>query len=153
MAISPYIAGLRRRVGTDLLLVPAATVLAVDGLGRVLLVRQSDTGMWSTVGGAIEPDETPEQAARREAMEEAGVDVELLGVRAVLGGPQFKMEYPNGDVTSYVAVVFDARVAAGVPRPDGDETVEVGWFAPADLEDPEVSDYTRNLLAAARWPG
>jgi 8-oxo-dGTP pyrophosphatase MutT (NUDIX family) len=32
---------------------------------------------WSTIGGAIEPDEAPEQAAAREAVEEAGIEVRL----------------------------------------------------------------------------
>src|SRR5581483_12340133 len=67
MGMSPYVARLRALVGHGLLLLPSATVLPWDADGRVLLVRQADSGLWGTVGGAIEPDESPEDAACREA--------------------------------------------------------------------------------------
>jgi len=36
MPISPYVAGLRERVGSDMLMLPAATAVVVDGAGRLL---------------------------------------------------------------------------------------------------------------------
>ena len=65
MAISPYLAELRAVVGHRLLLVPTVAVLPRDDEGRILLVRVIDSGLWATVGGAIEPDESPEEAAVR----------------------------------------------------------------------------------------
>ena len=77
MAIAPYLRQLRQQVGHDLLLLPSVAVLPWDDEGRLLLVRNADTGEWQTIGGAIEPDESPEESAVREAAEEAGVTVEL----------------------------------------------------------------------------
>lgn len=61
-----------------------ATVLLVDARGWVLLqLRSQDApaspGVWSLPGGGIELGETPEEAARRELLEETGllVDGEL----------------------------------------------------------------------------
>ena len=51
MPIAPHIAALREKIGHDLLLVPCVAVLPRDDQGRVLLVRQSDFGLWGTVGG------------------------------------------------------------------------------------------------------
>jgi len=148
VAIAPYIARLRRLVGTELLVLPSVAVLPRDDAGRILLVRIIDTGQWAAIGGAIEPDEAPEDAARREAEEEAGVTVELGSILGVLGGPQFRMTYPNGDQTSYVSTVFAATVVGGSPRPDGDETSAVAWWDPERLPSGEMSDFTRALLAA-----
>ncbi len=148
MAIAPYIRRLRELVGTELLVLPSAAVLPRDDAGRVLLVRIIDTGEWAVIGGAIEPDESPEDAARREAEEEAGVTLELGPILAVLGGPEFRITYPNGDQTSYVSTVFTATVIAGTPRPDGDETSEVAWWDPDHLPYDEMSTFTRALLAA-----
>jgi 8-oxo-dGTP pyrophosphatase MutT (NUDIX family) len=48
---------------------------------KVLLVHHRTLGKWLPLGGHIELDEDPEQAALREVREESGLDVELLGER------------------------------------------------------------------------
>jgi ADP-ribose pyrophosphatase YjhB (NUDIX family)/catechol 2,3-dioxygenase-like lactoylglutathione lyase family enzyme len=149
MAIAPYIRRLRQLVGTELLVLPSVAVFPRDGEGRVLLVRTTDTDQWAAIGGAVEPDESPEQAALREAEEEAGVVLRLGSVLAVLGGPAYRMTYPNGDQTSYVSTVFDARVIGGAPAPDGDETSDVQWWDPAGLPSGEMSPFTRALVRDA----
>ncbi|MGH3578040.1 MAG: NUDIX domain-containing protein [Mycobacterium sp.] len=150
MGVSPFIAQLRSLIGHRLLLLPSVAVLPWRPDGRLLLVRLADTGRWATIGGAVEPDESPEEAALRETDEEAGVRVGLSGIRAVLGGPQFRIRYPNGDEIAYVSTVFDAFIESGTPAPDHDETVEVGWFRPGDLADDDISSFTRALLVGAR---
>jgi 8-oxo-dGTP pyrophosphatase MutT (NUDIX family) len=149
MAIAPYIRRLRELVGNELLVLPSAAVLPRDASGRILMVKIIETGQWAAIGGAIEPDESPEQAALREAEEEAGVVLRLGPIRAVLGGPEFRMTYPNGDQTSYVSTVFDATVLRGTPKPDGDETSAVGWWEPDRLPREEMSPFTRALLKGA----
>ena len=49
---------------------PSVAVMIRDAAGRLLLARDRDTGLWQTVGGAMEPGEEPAQAAVREALEE-----------------------------------------------------------------------------------
>lgn len=133
-------------MGHDLLLLPSTTVLPRDGSGRILLVRLIDSGNWATIGGAVEPDESPSDGAVREAKEEAGVTVELGNVLGVFGGAEYRVTYPNGDETAYVVTAFDATVVGGTPRPDGDETFEVGWFLPEELPVAEMGGLTKALF-------
>jgi 8-oxo-dGTP pyrophosphatase MutT (NUDIX family) len=133
-------------VGHSLLLLPSTAVLPRDDAGRLLLVRLIDTGNWATVGGAIEPDETPRDSAVREAMEEAGIRVDLGAILGVVGGPDYRVTYPNGDESAYVVTVFDATVIEGTPRPDGDETSEVGWFRPEELPVGDMGPLTRAIF-------
>ncbi|HEJ7901973.1 NUDIX domain-containing protein [Serratia marcescens] len=42
--------------------------------GKVFLVKRGDDGSWAVPGGKLEEGETPEAAARREVLEECGVD-------------------------------------------------------------------------------
>jgi 8-oxo-dGTP pyrophosphatase MutT (NUDIX family) len=149
MGISPYYASLRARIGHDPLHFPAVTVLPVNDLGQVLLVRHAETSQWATIGGAIEPDEAPADAAKRETLEEAGVQVELTGLLAALGGPEYRHTYANGDEASFVSVVYAARVVGGELQPDGDETTEVAWHYLSELDHLDVGPVTRHLFAAA----
>lgn len=133
MPLSPYIGRLRASIGHDLLLLPSVAVLPRDDRGRLLLVRHADSGLWGTIGGAVEVGESPAEAAVREAAEEAGVELALGPIVAAVGGPGYAFTYPNGDEVAYVATVYDARVVGGTPVPDGDEVTEVAWVAPAEL--------------------
>ena len=145
--ISPFIRRLRERVGSDLLLLPSISVLPRDAAGRILLVRLADGG-WATIGGVVEPDESPAEAAVRETREEAGVDIALGPILGAVGGPAFRVRYPNGDETAYVSVVYDATVVGGTPAPDHEETVEVGWFAPGELASLDLGSVARATFAA-----
>lgn len=100
----------------------AVTVLPYDPLrDRVLLVEQFRAGAFArgdgqpwqleAIAGRIDPGETPEQAARREAVEEAGLDLgELLPVSAYYPSPGAKSEF----LYSYVALTDLPDGAAGV---------------------------------------
>lgn len=132
---------------------PSASVLVWDEKGRLLLVRNKDTGLWQTIGGAIEPDESPQEAAKRETLEETGTKVSLTKLRTVVGGPEFRITYPNGDVVSYVSVIFDAKILSGDIEPDNEETSEVKWWPVDKLADMDTDNFTRALLREAEVLG
>src|ERR1700761_8903641 len=108
--MSPFLRQIRSMVGSDLLLLPSVAVLPWDQEGRMLMVRNASIGQWVTIGGMIEPDETPRAAAVREGLEETGLYLEIVGLRDVVGGPDYRVTYPNGDQVAYVSPVFNARV-------------------------------------------
>jgi 8-oxo-dGTP pyrophosphatase MutT (NUDIX family) len=147
---SEYIKGIRARIGHDLLLMPSVAVLIRSADGDLLLMKSVDTDRWQTIGGAIDPDETPEDAAHREVFEEAGITIEIRGTLAVLGGPQYRVTYPNGDETAYVTIVFDALHIGGEPTPDGEEASELMWWSLDQLERCPMTPLARALLRAAR---
>ncbi|NUP53794.1 MAG: NUDIX hydrolase [Catenulispora sp.] len=59
--------------------VASGSLLCADAAGRTLLVRQSyrgtDTTVWGVPGGGLEEGESPAQGARRETLEEIGLDI------------------------------------------------------------------------------
>lgn len=143
---SAYIQAIRSKIGNDLLVLPAVTTLIWDEAGRVLLVRHVHNGQWGTVGGLIEPDEVPADAARREALEEVGVTVRLDGIRGAVGGPNHRITYPNGDRCSVAVVVFDATIVDGAVTPDEYEVTDARWFGLEELAVADLGSQTRALL-------
>ena len=55
-----------------------ASALIADGDGRFLLHFHSKLTMWLYPGGHVEPNEEPQDAVRREVLEEANIDVDVL---------------------------------------------------------------------------
>jgi 8-oxo-dGTP pyrophosphatase MutT (NUDIX family) len=152
MGISPHIARLRAFVGRELLLLPCVTVLPVDEAGRVLLAWQAGhSDGWSTVGGAVDPGESPAEAAIREAREEIGVEIRLGRLLDVLGGPDYEVTYPNGDRVAYVTAVYEASVVEGVPAPADGELSGVSWFTREELSAIPLSHFTRALMVATGY--
>jgi len=89
--------------------------------GALLLVRQSYRANWTCPGGLLQRGEDPAHAARREAAEEVGLDVELCGEPVILVDAKVRR----------VDIAFRARVPPPVPErvePASGEIVEVRWF-------------------------
>jgi ADP-ribose pyrophosphatase YjhB (NUDIX family) len=85
----------------------AAGVVAERADGKILLVLRGENpgkGLWGLPAGFMEIDETVEQAARRECLEETGLDVEL---RDLLGIWSY---YHDPKQTSGVVVLYAARL-------------------------------------------
>ncbi len=124
MPISEYLKNLRKKIGTDLVLTPAAGCAIFDNQDRLLMIRLSENGRWGIPGGAVDPGESPARAAVREVYEETGLIVELLRVLGVFGGEDMVLEYTNGDRVAYVSSIFEARHVAGKLRAvDGEADV------------------------------
>jgi 8-oxo-dGTP pyrophosphatase MutT (NUDIX family) len=108
---------------------PGVSILIPDG-GRALLVRRgpghSFPGLWCMPCGAIEHAEDFLTAGIREVREETGLDIEIASLLSVC------TNYFEGGTTTLVPVL-EGRVLGGSPRPDGDETIDIRWFAPDEL--------------------
>jgi 8-oxo-dGTP pyrophosphatase MutT (NUDIX family) len=146
MGMSDYVRRLRERIGHDYQLMPSAAAIVRDAGGRILLV-QSLEGRWQLPGGAVDPDEHPEEALRRECLEEANAVVRPTRLLAAVGGPGHRHTYGNGDEVGFVVSVYEAELLGGDLRPDHDETQDVGWFAEEELRQLELSPVTRATLA------
>jgi len=146
MAISPYIAELRRHVGSRLLMLPSVMGVIYDAQSRVLLVRQTADGLWSTPGGVLEPEETPAAAVVREVQEETGLEVDVVRLLGVFGGPSFVVQYPNGDRSQYLSAIFECAVRGGSLVPDGDETDQLMFAGPTELAGMNCQPWMQHVM-------
>ena len=129
--MSPYVQSIRARIGQDFLLLPGVTAVIRDG-ARFLLARHAHSGLWSLIGGGVEPDEEPSDAVAREVLEETGARVRITGVVGAYGGRPMMVTYPNGDQVGYVTIAYECELLS-TATPDLEEILELGWFSRDDI--------------------
>ncbi len=102
-----------------------AAVLAVDARGRICVLRQyrhaAGGWIWELPAGKIDDGEPPEETARRELAEEAGVSAERW---AYLG----KMASSPGIFTEIVHLYLAKELKHVDTRLHADEALEVHWI-------------------------
>ncbi|WP_153004372.1 NUDIX hydrolase, partial [Microbacterium testaceum] len=145
MPTSDYIAAIRSRIGSDLLLLPGVTAVIRDR-DRFLLARHRHSGLWSLIGGAVEPGEEPDQALHREVGEETGALVRIRGIVGVYGGESMMVTYPNGDKVGYVTTAYDCELRSDAVA-DQDELIEVGWFSRDEIKTLARRDWIDRVIA------
>jgi 8-oxo-dGTP pyrophosphatase MutT (NUDIX family) len=136
---------------------------------KVLLIHHRKLDKWLPLGGHIELDEDPEQAALREAKEESGLDVELLGDRPPTTGagtrallaPRFLDIHRITDTHEHIGMMYWARPktsddpvgAGGTLALATEEHRDIRWCSGADLDrlqppmDDAVKWYCRKAIA------
>lgn len=92
---------------------------------RVKKANDMHQGKWNGLGGKLEPGESPEECARREILEESGLEVQALTWKGILTFPGFAND------EDWYAFVFVARVQDGplIESPEG----ELSWVDNRDL--------------------
>ncbi len=125
--------------------IPVALVAVVRD-GRVLVARRPADAAhlpaaWEFPGGKIEPGETPEEAARRELLEETGLRASTLEplTTAVFDYPDRLLRFH-----AFVATGLD-----GEPAVDGGR--EWGWRTLEDLRRIEMPPANVPIVRALRW--
>lgn len=98
---------------------------------KVLLRMHDKLGFWLSVGGHIELDEDPNEAAVREVKEEVGLDVILVDTR------QLYRETPeDGPYRELIPPVFMSRTA--ITATSGHEHIVLTYFAISESDDVRV---------------
>ncbi len=109
--------------------VPVVAGVAVRRGDALLFVRQTYgrlKGQWLLPTGLVDPGETVDAAARREAREEAGVEAELDGLLAI---------HTVGGENQHLFLCFLATHVSGDPTPSGDETDRAAYLTLAEMEE------------------
>lgn len=129
--------------------VRGAMLLVVTDDGKLLLHLRDDKpgvihrGRWAGFGGAIEGDESPEEAVRREMLEETGVEV---------AEPRRLTEAIDVEGEGHHVTLF--YVVGGITPGDIDlqEGAGIGVHSLADLDELDVTPFIRRAIDAHLRP-
>jgi 8-oxo-dGTP pyrophosphatase MutT (NUDIX family) len=122
--------------------------------GKVLLVHHRKLNKWLPIGGHIELEEEPEQAALREAREESGFEIELIGERPpttepgtrALIAPRFLDIHRINNTHEHIGMIYWARPKQGSMTLAPEEHHEICWRG-AD----ELDALTPPMSNAVKW--
>jgi len=122
--------------------------------GRVLLIHHRKLDKWLPLGGHIELEEDPEQAALREAREESGFDVELLGHRPpttepgtrALIAPRFLDIHRISETHEHIGMIYWAQPKNGKLALAAAEHHDIRWCTA-----PELDQLRPAMSNAVRW--
>ncbi len=101
------------------------TTLPITADGRVILLRRGiepGYGAWAQPGGFLEIDETPDEGAARETLEETGLIVQPTRVVGLYSRPP----------AAIVVVCYEARITGGEIR-TGPEAIHIEPYAGEDI--------------------
>src|SRR5438093_8158371 len=109
---------------------------------QVLVIHHRKLDQWLPLGGHIELDEDPEQAALREAKEESGLEVELLGERPPTTGPgtralispRFLDIHRITRSHEHIGMIYWARPKNGALTLSAREHHDIRWCSVAELD-------------------
>lgn len=150
-----HIEELRTLVGHRPILMVGAAILIQDSHQRLLLLQRSDSHAWGLPGGAVEPGEVVAETARRETLEETGLEVGELELFGVFSGPDLFYEYPNGDQVYNVTIIFQTRLPHADIRLNG-EHIDWNFFPlvdiPSDISPPLIPVIREYLLRQSNLP-
>lgn len=109
--------------------VSAAAIINNDQM-QVLLAERSlhkrlDAGLWETIGGRVEPGESPQDCLKREIREEIGCEIDSFRLFNVYS-------CVHNDVQT-ISVVYIARIK-GALNPDFLEISRLDWFDRSEAE-------------------
>lgn len=118
--------------------VPTVDLIIEYNEGIILIERKNPPDGWALPGGFVDYGETLESAARREAKEETGLDVELIRQFHAYSDPQRDPRHHT------ITIVFVAH-AKGRPKA-GDDAKEIGIFTENILPDKIAFDHRTILI-------
>lgn len=109
---------------------------------KVLVIHHRALDRWLPLGGHIELDEDPEAAALREALEESGLEVELLGERPPTTGPgtrallapRFLDIHRISATHEHIGMIYWARPKHGTLTLAESEHHDIRWCSTAELD-------------------
>lgn len=129
--------------------VSAVHLFLIDSVGRILLARRYNTGYedgnYSVVAGHVEEHETIKQAAQREAMEEAGIEIstEDLEFIHVMQRRREKPHHP--DRIDFFMVVKNWKGTPAIM--ENDKCDDLAWFEPNAIPENTIPYIRQAILA------
>lgn len=140
-----YIAEMRKDVGHAPLMVISCGIIIENSKGEILLQKRRDNGLWALIGGSMEIGEKFIETIKREAFEEAGIEIKELTLFGIYSGEDRIITYPNGDICCGTGIIFKTTAYSGEIQNNTEEALEHRFFDKTNLPD-NINKYDKQII-------
>lgn len=140
-----YIAEMRKVVGHAPLWTIGCGVIIENDKGEILLQKRRDNGLWAIIGGSMEIGEQFIETVKREAFEEAGIEIKELTLFGIYSGEDRIITYPNGDICCGTGIIFKTTAYSGEIQNNTEEALEHRFFDKTNLPD-NINKYDKQII-------
>ena len=116
---------------------------------KLLMINHKKLKMWVPPGGHIEPNEIPDEAAKREVKEETGLEVELRGEKfpdqnGLIRPYGIQLNIIEKDKHEHLDIIYFALIPAfNVELVQNTvETDGIGWFTIDEIESESFNSFS-----------
>ncbi|MEK4628612.1 NUDIX hydrolase [Solibacillus sp. FSL R7-0682] len=148
-----YIMNLRKKIGTEPLIMVGACVLIFNEHNELLMQLRNDNNCWGLAGGAMDLGESLEEVAQREMLEETGLKAIHLEYFKTFSGKDFYYRYPHGDEVYNVVTAFICKKYDGLLKYNFTESKSIKFFnlahLPLNISPPDklvIEEYFRTIV-------
>ncbi|WP_377892054.1 NUDIX hydrolase [Alkalihalobacillus sp. R86527] len=142
-----YIEELRSLVGKRPLILVGSVVIICNKEGSLLLQQRNEKKeRWGLPGGLMEPGESTEETAIREAFEETGLIVESLTLFQMYSGQEFFTIADNGDMFYSVTAAYYSQNYTGELTANKEESLSYQFFEATSLPENMVGSHRKMIL-------
>lgn len=127
----------------------AVAVVIEDNKGNILLtqrgrISRDEFGKWENCGGAVEKNETKEDAIKREVKEEIGTE---LKIKSIL----YEDKFTTDSGANWQVTIFSGEIIGKPSAQNTDENSDVKWFKKEKLDEVDLASYTRKDFERFGW--
>ncbi|WP_270180623.1 NUDIX hydrolase [Alkalihalobacillus sp. CinArs1] len=141
-----YVEELRSLVGKRPLILVGSVVIIRNKEGAILLQQRNEKKKrWGLPGGLMEPGESTEETAIREAKEETGLRIRSLTLFQMYSGSEFFTVADNGDEFYSVTAAYHTDHYTGQLTSKQEESLSYAFFDPTSLPDNMVGSHRRMI--------
>lgn len=118
---------------------------------KILLMQRgpnarTESGFWENPGGEIEANEASKDAAKREMIEELGIEIDIV---KLLYSQEFE---PDSKGVIWSIEIFEGKIANGTPSiQEPDKCSDIAWFSKDELNNIPLTSYTRSDFVKFGW--